>query len=384
MNLFIAYSIIIFTIIIISFYIYILYVKIASKQELTKLKKYEKSWIPYIDGILYNMNELYPSKDTIEVIKRALDSKEEREITIERIVYFNSIFKGDIRKNITKFCEETGLVSFILARFNSKSDLTTAYNCKILGEIRSYTAITKLKTAFNRPSLDVKYNSLMAISKIGEVDAFIDCFLTIDKKLNLSERSLLEIIDSFEGNKSELYRRIIDSGNPFITTLFIKSLGNYKDVQFNDRISKFLKEDNKNLKIATIKLIGQTVDFRYFNDIIEALGDENWEVRAVAAKSLGNFQDERAINFLLKALSDSSWWVRYNAAEAIFNIPKALEKVNNVFDNNDSFAKDSLIYSMEVSGIFSELFFYEHSIDPSKRELAEKVKNYIIRSERSE
>ena len=221
----------------------------------------------------------------------------------------------------------------------------------------------------------------MALAKIGDEESLVAAFTTFNGNATLSERSLIEIVDSFCGDKISLYHKMIIDENPYISSIFIKSAGNYMDFAMNDIIASFIKESNLTRKIASIKVIGQTYDIRYIDDLIECMKDKSWQVRAVTANSLGKLESNSALPILIGALNDREWWVRRNSAEAIFMIPNGIKEIETVFLAQDSFAKDSLLSAMENSGVFSDLFLYEYSTDITKRHLAKLVKDYINKVE---
>lgn len=377
MEQYVYYSIILFTGFIFFLYLYILFEKIVSSYEQRKRTKYEKDILPYIDSIFLKMEEEYPTYKTIEIIEEEVKNSIKRKIVIDRVIYFTSVFSGEIRLKIIKFCEETKLLNFMLTNLQSKDTKEIALSCKILGEFRSKKSISPLLKAIDKKDADIKYNALMALSKIGEVQALVTAFAKLNKNSILSERSLIEIVDSFEGDKTSLYYQMILNDDPYISSIFIKSAGNSSNSALNDNIALFIKEKNLARKIAAIKVIGQTCDIRFLDDLIKCMKDESWQVRSVAAKNLGKLEHDKAIPALVSALNDKEWWVRYNSAEAIFMIPNGIKEIEAVFLAQDAFAKDSILSAMEDSGIFSDLYLYEYSTDNSKRNLAKLVNEYI-------
>ncbi|MBC8060132.1 MAG: HEAT repeat domain-containing protein [Clostridiaceae bacterium] len=381
MEQYVYYSIIFFAGFIFFLYIYILFEKTVNSYELRKRTKYEKELLPYIDNILLKMEEQYPTYKTVEIIKVKIKNSIKRKILIDRVQYFTSVFSGEIRVNIIKFCEETKLLDSVLKDLKSKDHKKIALSCKILGEFRSKKAISYLLKALDKKSPDVQYNALMALAKVGDMHGLITAFTKLNRNNILSERSLIEIVDSFEGDKIPLYYEMILNEDPYISSIFIKSVGNHMDLTLNEIIAAFLKEENLDRKIAAIKVIGQTVDIRFIEDLIECMEDESWQVRSVTAKSLGKLADVKAIPALVSALNDREWWVRYNSAQAIFMMPNEINKIETVFLAQDAFAKDSLLSAMENSGVFADLYRYEYSTDDNKRNLAKLINDYINKSE---
>lgn len=381
MEQYVYYSVIFFAAFIFFLYLYILFEKTTSYIELKKRSEYEKDLLPYIDNIFLKMEEAYPSYTTVKIIEEEVKNPIKRKIVIDRVLYFTSVFSGEIRLNLIKICEETKLLNYVLKNLKSKDYKEVALSCRVLGEFRSKKSISSLLKTLDKKEPDVQYNALLALSKIGEEKALVTGFNKLSQNNILSERSLIEIVDSFEGDKLSLYSEMILNEDPYISSIFIKSAGNYMDLALNDIIVIFIKEKNIARKIAAIKVIGQTFDIRFLDDLIECMEDESWQVRAVTANSLGKLQDDKAIPALVSALNHKEWWVRYNSAQAIFMIPNGIKEIETVFLAQDAFAKDSLLSAMENSGVLADLYLYEHSTDINKRHLAKLINDYINKTE---
>ena len=381
MERYVYYSIALFTALIFFLYLYLLIEKLTANYGLKKIKKYEKEFSPYLDELFITLEDQYADEQTIASLKDKIKDKTARNIMQNKAIYYISNFKGNIRKNLIKLTRDTDLVKQLTTNMKTKDPLKLSLICKQLGELRNKSAVNDLLQALDIDYADIQYNALMAISKIGDVDSLIKGFTKISHRIILSERSLIEIADSFEGNKAELYEKMIGSVNPLFSSIFIKSAGNYLDLSFNDSIAALINDDNLEKRLAAIKAIGQTIDFRYIDQIIACLKDANWQVRAVAAKILGRFGDGCALPALTEALQDREWWVRFNSAEAVFKIPGGIKALETVFSGNDNFAKDILVSTMENCGVFSQLYLYEHSTDLDKRNMAKMVMNYINKTE---
>lgn len=384
MEQYVYFSIMFFSLIIFFLYIYIVYEKIVEIYKNKKMKEYNIEVIPYVNS---TVNKIINGQDidynSLGNIKKYCRNKYKREIVQERLLYYLENFKGDFSQNITKLCEYIGIVQYDINNLKKQNYHIKALAAKILGQFRSKDAVEALmKEAYSKDN-DVKYNVLMALAKIGEEDSFISVFESIDSSVDLSERSLIEIVDSFEGDKNKIYRHMINSDNNFIACVFIKSLGNYKDMSLNKDISEYLSGEDKERRIAAVKAIGNMSDVRYLNNIIELLEDNEWEVRAVTARVLSNFTNSKILIPLAKSLSDSQWYVRYNAAISILNHDDGIDTISYVFQGKDKFAKDIIISAMENSPN-NRLYLYENSSDDNKRALAIKIKKYKAMKKKDE
>jgi HEAT repeat protein len=375
---YVLYSIIIFSSFIFLLYIYLLYEKIVENFELNRRKVYENEVTTFIDHLINELENRDITENEVSRLKTMAHNKIKRKIIIERIILYNEIFSGEIRNRITELCEKSGIINYEIKNLKAKESYKVALACKTLGEFRSRLAIRALLRLSSHKSMDVRYHMVMALSKIGDVEAVVQAFKGLKHRMPFSERSLTEIVDSFEGNKLELYKIMIDSNNAYISTIFIKSAGNYMDAELNEYIKRFIDDHNKERKIAAIKAIGQNSDNRFLGDIIEKLKDSEWEVKAAAAKSLGRIGDKRALKPLLMALSDTSWWVRFNAANSIISIPEGTAVLEDIFKSNDKFSKDIIIAALEDSGLIQDIFLYENSEDLNMRKLVSNIREYMI------
>lgn len=378
MEKYVYYSIAVFSGFIVLLYIYLLYEKVINIFSLKKIKRFENELIPYIDKLCIKFEEDETlSDDDMKNLKLKVKDRVKRGVIRDRIIYYIENYIGDIRSKLIYVCEEIGLLDYEIKRIDSKDPFRVALSCRKLGEMRSPKAAEALLNALYKNQIDIKYQSLMALAKIGEIDYFAEAFEVLDATVILSERSLVEIVDSFEGNKLALYGKMINHKNPIISSVFIKSAGKLVDSKISEEIARFIEDEDKNRKIAAIKSIGQIGDIRFIEEIISALQDDSWEVRAIAAKSLGNLQDSRCLPYLKESLKDREWWVRYNSAWSIIRIPRGVEVIEEVLRGEDKFAKDILISAIENSGIINEIYTYESSIDLEKRKIYKLVSEYI-------
>ena len=378
MEQYVYLSIIFFSLIIFFLYIYIVFEKLIETYDGRRKQKYSKKLVPYIDFIV---DEIINGKDvgfyTLKNLKVICKNKDRREIAEERLLYYFENCKSEYLPRLTYLCEYSKIIKYEIKNLKNKNNFKKALAAKRLGEFRSKKSVYRLLNQLKIADSDVQYNILLALAKIGKENSFIRAFKNINSTLILSERSLIEIVDSFEGDKNRIYKYMINFENSLIACVFIKSAGNYKDISLSQDISKYLFSKNKELRIAAVKAIGNIVDETYLDDIIKLLEDIEWEVRAVTANALGNFAHDKILSPLAKALSDPQWYVRFNAAKSILSHSKGMTVVSHVFKEEDKFAKDIIIAAIENSSN-NQLYLYENSNDPDKVALALQIKQYIL------
>lgn len=377
MEQYVYLSIIFFSLITFFLYIYIVFEKTVETHKRRRREKYYKKLVPYID---YIVKEIIDGKElelfAIKNLKMLCKNKEKREVIEERLLYYLENYKGEFLSKITYLCKYTKIIKSEVENLKNKNNFQKALAAKRLGEFRYWKSAGALLKELKIVNSDVQYNILLALAKIGHEEYFVKAFENIDSKIVLSERSLIEIADSFEGNKNKVYKCMVNCENSFIAGVFIKSVGNSKDMSLSNEISKYLFSENKELRIASVKAIGSICDENHLDTMIKLLDDVEWEVRAVTARALGNFKDNKILIPLAKALSDPQWYVRFNAATSILDHNEGMNVVSYVFEEEDKFAKDIIISAIENSSS-NALYLYEDSADIEKKKLAIKIKEYI-------
>lgn len=384
MEKYIYYSIAFFSIIILFLYIYIIIQKLAEARRERKKAIYSKEVVPFIENTI---NKIMDGKtitvDEINKLKEICQVEEKIEIIIESSSYYFENFAGGFVKEIIKLYEEAGLIDYEVKKLKSKNLYKKALACKRLGEFRSKKAIPLLLEELDARYVDVSYNVFLALAKIGDEEAFIKAFRE-SNNIMLSERSLIEIVDSFEGDKINIYKTMIKSNNSYVASIFIKSAGNFKDYSLTEEISYFLDDENKEKRIAAIKSIGEIGDAEYIGKIIPLLEDKDWEVRAVASKSLGMFGEKIVIAPLMKALSDSQWFVRYNAANSILDVDNDFTYLLDIFQGEDRFAKDIMLSTIENRGKMEVINSFKYSEVPQREKIYMLINDYIIKKNEDE
>lgn len=355
-----------FAVIILLLQVHLISKRMIDSIDQKKRSNYQKSILTDLNILIDHLEKQFPSEEITQLYQNAILDKSKRavleEILIHQLESARSVQVGvpllnTKSINLSKLCDDIGLIDLeITALINNKNPYKISRSCKILGEYRSKKALPAILNHVSNNNLDVKYNALLALAKIGDLNAYIDAFIilyfeseVLGDQIYLSQRSMIEIVDSFEGDKLEMYNTMIDSNTSYLSTVFIKSAGNYGDKAVSEKIIRYVKDSNRNRRAACTRALGQLKDNRYINDLIEALDDADWECRAVAAKSLGLIGDARALNALMKTLSDKEWWVRYNSACSIVQIPEGLNLVESIMSNDDLFAKDIIMSALENS-----------------------------------
>ncbi|MCR4431162.1 MAG: HEAT repeat domain-containing protein [Tepidanaerobacteraceae bacterium] len=335
-------------------YVYLVYEKLKEIVFESRRKKESSVINGIIDALFVKLsNSENIEKDVVD-LKKYAKTFTGREIAAERLMGYIELIRGDLRNALSRICEELGFVDYEMANLKKRDTFRIALACRRLGEYRSEKPLELLLDKLKTDVYEVKYNALLAISKIGNNEYFLKAFSQEYKVQMLSERNLMEIANSFEGDKAAIYKKMINHENEYLSSIFIRAAGNDRILEVSEEVGRHLASQSFLRKIAAIKAAGQMGDFRHADKIIKELSDPDWRIRAVAAKSLGELGAPGAGVHLKEALKDSEWWVRYNAAFSIIKLGNYEDVLEEIFSGRDEFAKDAAFYALETAGLIKE------------------------------
>lgn len=336
--------------------LYMVYSKLHEARKLKKISDIKEE----IEPILLTLFEEASGEQQINPVLTKLQPFLKNELMKETVAEFLcrhiELVTGTTRDLLCELAEQAGLVEREIMRLKQHNIYSKALACWRLGNYRSKKALPLLLESVATPNIDVKYHALLAISKIGDEDSFVSALTKQCNCLLLSERSLLEIIDSYEGDKVSLFKKVLPEADDFLASVLIKSAGNSNILELAGEISKQLKEESIERRIAAIKALGSLKISDYEDELAAVLEDRDWRIRAVAAKALGEVGTRKSIEKLKTALKDSEWWVRHNAAHSLVKLGAAQELLHELEQGSDRFAEDMLRFVLESGAASSNRF----------------------------
>lgn len=289
-----------------------------------KMQKHKKFLAPYMNEIITCFDTNAPiDKKTYNVIKKKLKNKQCYEIITTDLI--NYLAKKDYKnkKQAIEFCEQLTLVEIEIKRLKTNDVFEKMYAVKRIGEYKSNAAVECLCAEFytlkaNDNSSLLEYHILLSLSKIGNIEAFMEIVDKVNFESIISFNALIETIDQFSGKKKELYSKLIKLNLENLIRATILSAGMKKFHHIADDVVRFCKHDNMELRIAAIKFLGEAGNPKYCSDVANLLDDNHWEVQAIAAKSLGNlspgvFENKK----LITSLKQEQWYVKSNAVASL-------------------------------------------------------------------
>lgn len=278
---------------------------------------------------------------------------------------FTRIYISNFEAFVEKFIEK-----------NKKKDETIrAYCTVVLGEFKlsNYQINSFLINSLNTNSMYLRVSALEAISKIGNLNNFLEAIKYIsDNDHYINSKILIDILNQFDGDKHLLNKALIDNFNIFNNEFKKSIIEHFKNnkVEFvKESLLEMLKDENsqKEVRISIIKYFSKINDKLAQEIIIKLLNEGDWEYRAVSASALSNYKGEKVINVLLESITDKNWYVRYNSAISLLQFNNDI--VDLVFLKEDKYSKDIIFYAMFMENRIS----YEEYLQKSR--YLEVIKN---------
>ena len=263
-----------------------------------------------------------------------------------------------------------------IKKVSKKDDIVKNYQAFLLGEYRlnNFEINKFLFDCMESKSVYLRVTSLKSISKIGNINNFVEALLYISNENKyIHNKVLLDIINQFEGDKIILNHTLMDKFylfNTGIKKIIIEEFKNSDFTSVKDKLLTLLKDEKceKEIKISIIKYFSSIKYNEVKSEIIKFLGEKDWEYRAICSTALSNYKDEKSKVALLKSINDKNWHVRYNSAISLLKF-KDSNIVDIILNQNDKYSKEILIYAMFMENKIS----YEEYLQKFKKVEVESI-----------
>lgn len=255
--------------------------------------------------------------------------------------------KSKRTKNAIKVARSFGFPMKALKLFNSRSIINVALACRKSGLYRNAAAAPSILKALRAVSSTVQFQAVTALAQIGEISYFLQAFEDIQQYIMLNERTLFEIIKTYEGDMRSMYETMIAHTTDYLATIFLKSMDADMARGLSHEVVSQLGSENMERLIAAVKAVSYVDDPLVVEKLKGFLGDKRWQVRAAVVKALGGYTNYDLAPYLVAALSDENWWVRTNAAKSLLRFDDIGPYVDEVVRGGDKFAKDCLSHAIK-------------------------------------
>lgn len=321
-------------------------------------------------NILEDKQKILASK---ELLKKSLD----RKTNIEAFYYATKEYQAKTShpEELLALLEETIDINKILKSGIVRKEYKESYALYLLAEFHlgnHQTGIFAL-SALTHHSLHVRNNALNVINKNKNITFFMDAVEIINsKRFYFNDKTITDFFDNYQGNQNEMHQLIYEKMDTYNLNLRKNIMNHFINVNedhpaIKDKMLDLLQQTtDKELIISTLRYFNKIVDQRVKADVLKSMESPDWEVRATSARVIRQYPGQDTVQMLKKGLTDVNYFVRYNSAESFLNLVDSELVLKEVIENEDRFARDTLLYFMNTKGLLS-LQEYEDLLEENNK-----------------
>lgn len=334
--------------------IYIAYSKRGKK----KYNKKVNGWKKEIRRQLHNLN----LGRVIEESHKKLLNKKLNNVN-ELIFYVRALDSlRDTGVKLEKYIQENYLVIQELAyKYARKESMSRAFFAYFIfknppQKDKEYSPLMEILISYmDNSTVYCRENVLNALYALGNSQAIENSLQIMNDRQWFHHRKLLsDGLLTFAGDKYDLAERLwnyFQKWDDNIMVSVIQFITAYSS-NFKTRFFSVLQSEDVSLdiKLAIMRYyrryIYKPVEpllIAYLNDEKEV--DEN--IKIVAAAILDKYPSEETIETLKRALNHRNWYLRYNAALSLVNLKVDIERLQDILEGKDRYAKEILSYMIE-------------------------------------
>lgn len=248
------------------------------------------------------------------------------------------------------------------AYYSRKPSLEKAYYASVCNRMpvskhENYHVLADLLlTYLDDPSIYCKENVLKALYHFGLAKPIVSALHHLSGTRQLHDPKLIsDGLLTYSGDKTELIEQLYDE-LPYFQTDYQIALINFFRLEpaaeiLKDRLITLINDHQTNIDLtcAVLRYYTKFPVTAYQSIIIACLeGDEyeltDWEPRSVAASALVSYPSPETVEALIRSIYSKHWYVRRNSAQALAVLKVPLEELSEVFEGDDSYAKNQLNY----------------------------------------
>ena len=257
---------------------------------------------------------------------------------------------GETKARACAVASRFGFPENCLSMIRDRLTGNVAIGCRKAGLYQFRGAIPDILKALDILSSNTQFQALMALSRIGDADALAQAFDKIHSLIFVNERAVNEVLNTFSGDRHQLYKTMLHHKSDYLARLFLKAIDDQTANALIEDIVVLLKNTGKETRLAGIIAVGKSGNSEKIPLLVQALEDREWEIRAMAAKTLGVLTGPDAVAPLASAARDSEWWVRQNAVTSILAYPNCKGILTSIAKTGDRYAYDGMLYALGKAG----------------------------------
>ena len=322
-----------------------LYIVAENQQEYFKRKKriYNEISTLFTSALGSPLKDIQ-EKEIQSILDYIDDSNEKYYVAIN--IYLDYIKKDELsdeRKVILdEIYEKLDVKNVLSEKLSKASNNEKGYVIQLMAKLNITDETDNLQQYLSSRNKKLVYYTGMALSQLGDEDGTVEFINICGQNYSLSSRVIMEVLNIYTGNKTELVKKIYDDVDDYLKAVIIKGVKNDKFEELKYIYTKGVKSKSAQIKIACVKALSAFGDLEDEHTLITAMNDRNWVVRLSALEGLEKINTRESLEAIIKATCDDEWWVRRKAAEALVRIDPKLENVEKIIKGYDRYAAEAV------------------------------------------
>lgn len=322
------------------------------------LLKLTYKWNSYLNSVL---NEENTSLTLDSERSKQLESSENLMAFFRASENFVESNCAIIQQQFARFIQENKKNWICLAKvYEKKNTVPKAYFAFVSEKLRlnrseEYDELTEIMIRYaSEPSVYCRENALKALYAFGNVDAIVDVFLVLsEKKISHHRKLITDGLIGFTGNTEKLSTLLFSHLDSFSLPyqIAIVDYFRFSGGHLKERMITLIENPStdKDLVCSVLRFY-QKYPVEKFKNIflsyLEPSRIDRWECSSTAALTLAKYPGEDTLTTLKSALTSKYWYVRLNAARAIADLEIEEERLKDILQGQDDYAKEQLLYHM--------------------------------------
>ena len=207
-----------------------------------------------------------------------------------------------------------------------------------------------------------RQNALLAVLACGEKENVVKALKEVNSStLPAGKKLLLGGLATYKGDREELCAsiwKVFDSLDNEVKAAaaddFIVSSAS-RETEIYALLSD--AGQDKEVRLAAMRYFGRHAyepAADYMAKILTYAVECDWQYLAVAARQIRLYKTPAVVEALKAALFDLNWYVRTNSAESLAQLGVGYEELARIYEGDDRFAKEAMMYRAKVGGIITQ------------------------------
>jgi HEAT repeat protein len=187
-----------------------------------------------------------------------------------------------------------------------------------MGILADTRTIKKLRDMLRDPDEAVRLASLVAVAKIGSIEAFAGISESVKDSSERIRRTAVEVLGKMPDERAiSVLGTALHDRSSSVRVAAAAALGANRSKNTFPILIAGLKDESSDVRCSIVKTLGDLGKGESVEKLMPMLKDINSQVRHETVRALGKIGDASCVPALLQAMSDNDLWVKTEASKTL-------------------------------------------------------------------